>query len=88
MTPTDELREAVALLIDPDAYTVNNTWFILSALDTADRIIRLVVEACAREAERAGRHPVGAGDGGTYTVGTAIDAARAISALAPKEPAP
>jgi hypothetical protein len=39
-----------------------------------------VVEECARIAETAGRVPVGAGDGGTYVVGSARDAANAIRA--------
>ena len=43
-----------------------------------------VLEEAAKVAERAARYPVGAGDGGTYVTGTAIDAAAAIRALGEK----
>lgn len=50
------------------------------ALQVRNEAIAEEREQCARVAETAGRWPVGAGDGGTYIVGTAQDAASAIRA--------
>lgn len=41
----------------------------------------IVLEEAAKVAEAAGRQPVGAGDGNTYIIGTALDAAAAIRKL-------
>lgn len=38
------------------------------------------LEAAAKIARDAGGHPVGGGDGGTYVIGTALDAYHAIRA--------
>jgi hypothetical protein len=43
--------------------------------------IAIVLEEAAKVAERAGRYPVGAGDGNTYVIGSASDAAAAIRKL-------
>jgi hypothetical protein len=44
----------------------------------------ILIEEAAKVAETAGRQPVGAGDGNTYTIGTALDAAAAIRKLGEK----
>lgn len=60
MTTTDELREAVARQLDPAAFhTLLSSEPSLrkrEARSKADRIIRIVVDACAQEARKAGTY--------------------------------
>lgn len=53
-----------------------------SDLGDRDAIRAEAFEEAAQIAERAGRKPVGAGDGSTYVIGSCLDAAAAIRAKA------